>query len=1055
MNLGQLNLQTKLVIFSLSGVLLTALALVGTGIWQTAVFGQQAYTEVRAAIQADIDHIADGVYNVLKSQDEFIRQKVADDLSVARYVLNQRGQTSFASEFVTWQATNQFSKSETTVRLPKMLVGDTWLGQNSSIATESPVVDKVRTLVGGTATIFQQMNEAGDMLRVATNVEQPDGSRAIGTYIPAINPDGTPNPVVSTILNGETYRGMAYVVNAWYMTAYEPIQDEAGEIVGILYVGVQLENIASLRQGIMDIKIGRTGYAFVLGGHDEDRGHYIISKNGERDGENLLTIEDANGHRIIEQIVTEATQLRSGETATYHYLWQNPGEPEARMKTTRVFYYAPWDWVVGVSYYEDEMNAIEERLQEDQHQLIWRFVATGLVVAGLAGALMGWLANSMAAPVRKISHLVTDLAQVELPKFAQDTLAMASGDLTTKRTLQVQTIEVNSQDEIGQLASAFNQMVTQLRLIDQAFMKVTDNLGELVGQVTETAKNVGDASDHLAVSADQAGSATHQIATTIQQVSAGVQKQTMEIGRTASSIRQVSDVVDGVAKGAQEQAQAITHTGHSLEELVEAIEAIAGGATDQAHAVSGAQAANTSLNEAVTHIAQRSQAVSSFIQANLKTAQNGQQTARAAMMGMDQLGAATAELAKSIGELGERSGQIGAIIETIDDIAAQTNLLALNAAIEAARAGEHGKGFSVVADEVRKLAEKSASATQEIGDIIRAVQNGAEQAVTAMHQASRDVQQGVTRTQATSLAFEAIAAGTAELAGQVEATMTAVDAIEQAAEQLQHTLETVNEVTIRNQTMASEMQTGAQRVLQSVEQVSAVVEQNTASTQEMAASTSEVSAAIERIAEVSQETNAAMEEVSASTAEMSSQVKDVSASAQSLKGMAQSLRALVIQFKLTEEISAQEIEDEIKTFQQAHLNWVKRVEKMLAGGDIIEPHPHTDCLLGKWCQGRGQIEWCHLPEFARIDRPHRQLHELLTIVRTAHLRKDRITAQKTLAEIQRTSSEVVASLEQLKRAALRSIGSDSSRPSQPLAYLTPQLDWPRPEPVLVNGNGKH
>jgi methyl-accepting chemotaxis protein len=127
------------------------------------------------------------------------------------------------------------------------------------------VVDDVKELVGGTATIFQRMNRQGNILRVATNVEKLDNTRAIGTYIPAVNPDGIPNPVVSTVMQGKTYRGIAYVVNAWYITAYEPIFDGQGEIVGVLYVGVKQENVESLRQAILKTQVGETGYVYAFG----------------------------------------------------------------------------------------------------------------------------------------------------------------------------------------------------------------------------------------------------------------------------------------------------------------------------------------------------------------------------------------------------------------------------------------------------------------------------------------------------------------------------------------------------------------------------------------------------------------------------------------------------------------------------------------------------------------------------------------------------------------------------------------------------------------------
>jgi methyl-accepting chemotaxis protein len=113
------------------------------------------------------------------------------------------------------------------------------------------------------------------------------------------------------------------------------------------------------------------------------------------------------------------------------------------------------------------------------------------------------------------------------------------------------------------------------------------------------------------------------------------------------------------------------------------------------------------------------------------------------MQGIDKISQAVNEAANAVEELGRNSDQIGAIVAVINEIAGQTNLLALNAAIEAARAGEQGRGFAVVADEVRKLAEKTSSATAEIGGMIQTIQQKTGEAVRTMNASTADVKEGV------------------------------------------------------------------------------------------------------------------------------------------------------------------------------------------------------------------------------------------------------------------------------------------------------------------------
>jgi len=242
----------------------------------------------------------------------------------------------------------------------------------------------------------------------------------------------------------------------------------------------------------------------------------------------------------------------------------------------------------------------------------------------------------------------------------------------------------------------------------------------------------------------------------------------------ASSLKQLRhttqqlDAVICDAEGVSVQiTEASAQSNAAIEEAVQGIQDLAGGTQYQT-------ARLTSAAQQIEQLAQHSQGVPQQSQHTKAT--------------MDELKTSIANTAERVRLLGQRSGEIGHMLQTIQDIADQTNLLALNAAIEAARAGEQGRGFAVVADEVRKLAERSAHSAQEIAQIIQATQEDTLQAI-------REMEHGVGQVQTSADSVVETEHGMAQMTTLTHQLHEAIATITQISENNKTTSESVAAVT--------------------------------------------------------------------------------------------------------------------------------------------------------------------------------------------------------------------------------------------------------------------
>ncbi|PKQ30203.1 MAG: hypothetical protein CVT60_01540, partial [Actinobacteria bacterium HGW-Actinobacteria-10] len=213
-----------------------------------------------------------------------------------------------------------------------------------------------------------------------------------------------------------------------------------------------------------------------------------------------------------------------------------------------------------------------------------------------------------------------------------------------------------------------------------------------------------------------------------------------EFGVLAKSYNQMLDLIVYLIRQTQESSRRLAQ---SSSEILSATEQQASGAAEQAASISETTATMEELAATYRQIAENANQVVSMAEVSLGSAESGQQAVMNTLTAMEDIKSRSQASANKILSLGERSQQIGQVLEIINSIADQTKILALNAAIEAARAGEAGKGFSVVAIEIRKLAESVVDSTGEIGSIMTEIQSAANELVIATEQELKQVQGGV------------------------------------------------------------------------------------------------------------------------------------------------------------------------------------------------------------------------------------------------------------------------------------------------------------------------
>ena len=324
--------------------------------------------------------------------------------------------------------------------------------------------------------------------------------------------------------------------------------------------GGNAEQEKKLRDYIMNLKIGTTGYVYVI----DSKGKYIVSKDGKRDGEVVFDAKDADGRFFVQDIIKAATSVPEGGIGETRYPWINPGEKQARPKIAKVVYYKPLDWVIGAGSYEDEILATAYQLDKEGKMSSLRILLVQLVIL-LAAIIFSFVAGrSVAKALHQLTERLRRAADQILSSSEQ--VAEASQNLANMASEQAASLE-NTAVSLSEMSDQSQSVALSTQGADQLMKQNIENSAQSLKSLVEMTQGMtqidADSADMLKIikTIDDIAFQTNLLA-----LNAAV-----EAARAGESGVGFAVVAEEVRNLAIRATQAAKDTGNKLEENIKQV----------------------------------------------------------------------------------------------------------------------------------------------------------------------------------------------------------------------------------------------------------------------------------------------------------------------------------------------------------------------------------------------------------------------------------------------------------------------------------------------------
>lgn len=478
----------------------------------------------------------------------------------------------------------------------------------------------------------------------------------------------------------------------------------------------------------------------------------------------------------------------------------------------------------GVLMISTSMESVNAEIQKNQKNLLFISIGTLLLLLLALKILMGRLVLS---PVAEVAGRIQDIARGE-------------GDLTQRLTMR-------SHDEIGQFAQWFNLFVEKLQSIILKVSNTSRQVTQIAQQVVLGTKEISEGSEIQGKAVETTSQAITAMNLSIQKVAENTDVLSNLSEQSSSAIIEMAAAIDEIAKSSMALSNSVEATSASIIQMSasvkqtgEHVKVLASSADDTSSSMVGIDAAIKQIRSNIHETVELSKKVT-------EDADKGGNSVKLTMDGIVHIKESSQQVFTVIHSLRGRAQDIGKILSVIDEVAEQTNLLALNAAIIAAQAGEHGKGFAVVAQEIKELAERTAASTQEIHQIINAVQIEARHAVEVMSIGSKSVEEGVRLSKDAETALSKILESSARSTERIREIAKATDEQTRGVIEVTEAMRKINEMAHQIAVTSQEQTKGTEQIIQTTEYMRQIAKKVGIATQEQSQGNRQITEIVEKV----------------------------------------------------------------------------------------------------------------------------------------------------------------------------------------------------------------